>query len=138
MWRFLTRELWWQAHPYSLSACPRPPFLRVTIKGPGDQSSAMARIRVGTRVAIEGPYGAFTPRMCSPVMASCLSRAGVGVTPVRALLEDLPDGTDVVVLLRASTAADLVLRDEVAALVRRRGGTAARDRRPAAPRPAGR
>ena len=51
-----------------------------------------------------------------------LIAAGVGVTPVRALLEDLPDGTDVVVLLRGSTAADLVLRDEVAALVRHRGG----------------
>ncbi|MGO8961363.1 MAG: ferric reductase-like transmembrane domain-containing protein, partial [Streptosporangiaceae bacterium] len=24
-WRFLTRDLWWQAHPYSLSALPRPP-----------------------------------------------------------------------------------------------------------------
>ena len=23
-WRFLTRELWWQAHPYSLSALPAP------------------------------------------------------------------------------------------------------------------
>ncbi len=25
-WRFLTRDLWWQAHPYSLSALPRPPM----------------------------------------------------------------------------------------------------------------
>ncbi len=29
-WRFLTRDLWWQAHPYSLSALPRPPMVRVT------------------------------------------------------------------------------------------------------------
>ncbi len=120
-WRFLTRELWWQAHPYSLSALPRPPFLRVTIKGLGDQSSAMSRLRAGTRVAIEGPYGAFTPHVQSRD-GVVLIAAGVGVTPVRALLEDLPDGTDVVVLLRGSTAADLVLRDEVAALVRHRGG----------------
>ena len=27
LWRFLTRELWWQAHPYSLSALPQPPYL---------------------------------------------------------------------------------------------------------------
>ena len=60
LWRFLTRDLWWQAHPYSLSALPRPPYLRVTIKGLGDQSRAIARLRPGTRVAIEGPYGAFT------------------------------------------------------------------------------
>ena len=48
--------------------------------------------------------------------------AGVGITPLRALLEDLPAGTDVVVVVRASTAADLVHRGEVAALVRQRGG----------------
>ena len=46
----------------------------------------------------------------SPVTrASCdgvaLFAAGVGITPVRALLEDLPAGIDVVVVVRASTAA---------------------------------
>ena len=59
-WRFLTKELWWHAHPYSLSALPQPPYLRVTIKGSGDQSRAIAALKPGTRVAIEGPYGAFT------------------------------------------------------------------------------
>jgi predicted ferric reductase len=59
-WRFLTRELWWQAHPFSLSALPRPPYLRVTIKATGDASGLVARLRPGTPVAIEGPYGAFT------------------------------------------------------------------------------
>ena len=40
-WRFLVRGLWWQAHPYSLSALPQPPYLRVTVKGLGDQSHAL-------------------------------------------------------------------------------------------------
>jgi predicted ferric reductase len=121
LWRFLVRDLWWQAHPYSLSALPRPPYLRVTIKGAGDQSRAIAGLRPGTRVAIEGPYGVFTQHVRSrPGVA--LIGAGVGITPLRALLEDLPAGTDVVVVVRASTAADLVHRDEVAALVRQRGG----------------
>jgi hypothetical protein len=52
--------MWWQGHPYSLSALPRPPYIRVTIKGLGDQSRAAASLRPGTRVAIEGPYGTFT------------------------------------------------------------------------------
>ncbi|HEX9065217.1 MAG TPA: ferredoxin reductase family protein, partial [Streptosporangiaceae bacterium] len=34
-WRFLVRGLWWQAHPYSLSALPQPPYVRVTVKGLG-------------------------------------------------------------------------------------------------------
>ena len=121
LWHFWTRELWWQGHPYSLSALPRPPYIRVTIKGLGDQSRAAASLRPGTRVAIEGPYGAFTrhARTCDGVV---LFAAGVGITPVRALLEDLPAGVDVVVVVRASAAADLVHRHEVAELVRQRGG----------------
>ena len=37
-WHFMTRGLWWQAHPYSLSALPRPPHMRVTVKDLGDHS----------------------------------------------------------------------------------------------------
>jgi predicted ferric reductase len=120
-WRFLTRGLWWQAHPYSLSALPRPPYLRVTIKGLGDQSRAMAHLPPGTKVAIEGPYGAFTHHVQSSE-GVVLIGAGVGVTPLRALLEDLTEHTDVVALIRASTVDDLVHRDEIAALVQQRGG----------------
>jgi predicted ferric reductase len=121
LWRFLTRDLWWQAHPYSLSALPQPPYLRVTIKGLGDQSRAVAHLQPGTRVAIEGPYGAFTHHARSRDGVALVG-AGVGITPLRALLEDLPAWTDVVVVLRASTADDLVHRDEVAAFVKQRGG----------------
>lgn len=120
-WRFLTRDLWWHSHPYSLSALPRPPFLRVTVKGLGDQSSALAHLTPGTRVFVEGPYGTFTrhARLTDRVV---LAGAGVGITPLRALLEDLPPHVAVTVLVRASTPEDLVHRDEVAALVSQRRG----------------
>jgi predicted ferric reductase len=121
LWRFLTRDLWWQAHPYSLSALPLPPYIRVTIKEAGDLSSAISQLRPGTRVAVEGPYGAFT-RHARASDRVALIAAGVGITPLRALLEDLPARTDVLAIVRASTAEDLVHRDEVAALVERMGG----------------
>ena len=121
-WRFLTRGLWWHAHPYSLSALPHPPHLRVTVKEAGDQSSALRSLRPGTRVVIEGPYGSFTPHLRQGPKV-LLVAAGVGVTPIRALLEDLPAGVKPTVVLRASSRQDLVLRDEVAELVARRGGT---------------
>ena len=103
-WRFLRPSLWWQAHPYSISALPRPPYLRVTVKTLGDYSDSLADLPVGTRVAIEGPYGAVTAhrRRGNKVL---LVAAGVGVTPIRALLEDLPRDVDVVVVLRAPTRA---------------------------------
>jgi predicted ferric reductase len=121
-WRFLTRGLWWQAHPYSLSALPRPPYLRITVKQVGDHSTAVARLRPGTKVAIEGPYGNVTRHaMTNPKVA--LVAGGIGVTALRSLLEDLPRGTDPVVIVRAAAENQLVLRDELAELVRRRNGT---------------
>jgi len=120
-WRFLTKELWWHSHPYSLSALPQPPYLRVTIKGLGDQSRAIAALKPGTRVAIEGPYGAFT-QYARKTDRVTLIAAGVGITPLRALLEDLPSSVDVSVIIRASNQEDIVHGDEVAALVEQRGG----------------
>jgi predicted ferric reductase len=120
-WRFMRRGLWWQAHPYSISAAPTGHHLRITVKDLGDHSATLRRLRPGTRVAIEGPYGVFTSdrRHSHRVL---LVGAGVGITPVRALLEELPRDTDVVVILRGSKQEDLVLRDEIAHLVARRGG----------------
>jgi predicted ferric reductase len=120
-WRFLKRGMWWQAHPYSLSAVPTANRMRITVKDLGDHSNSLASIEPGTKVAIEGPYGAFThhARHTDRVV---LVAAGVGITPVRALLEDLPRHVDVVAILRGRSRRDLVLRDELAHLVGERGG----------------
>lgn len=120
-WRILKRGLWWQAHPYSVSALPDPPYLRFTVKDLGDHSGTLAHLTPGTRLAIEGPYGAFTPdaRLGDRV---ALIGAGVGITPLRALLEDMPLHVDVVMIVRAHHPDDLVLRDELRLLVEQRGG----------------
>ncbi len=120
-WRFLRPGMWWQAHPYSLSAVPTRRHMRITVKALGDQSAALEAIAPGTRVAIEGPYGAFTPDAAVGERL-LLVGAGVGATPVRALLQDLDGDVDVVVVLRASRQDELVLRDEIAGHVARRGG----------------
>lgn len=120
-WRFLARGLWWQAHPYSLSALPQPPVLRLTVKQVGDHSMALARLRPGTRVAIEGPYGAFTydARRRDRVV---LIGGGIGITAIRSLLEDLPSRSSPIVIVRASSESDLVFREEMRILVNRKGG----------------
>ena len=120
-WRFIVKGHWWQAHPYSLSAMPRPPYLRVTIKDLGDASSAMRWLQPGTRVAIEGPYGVFT-RFSKVGNHVLLVGAGVGVTPLRALLEDLPANTDVACVLRASTEEEIPHLGEIRRLVERHDG----------------
>ena len=120
-WRFLSRGRWWQAHPYSLSALPDPPYVRLTVKAVGDHSASLARLRPGTRVMVEGPYGVFT-RHAQVRPRALLVAAGIGVTALRSLLEDLPRKSAPIVVLRASRPEELVLGKEVSELVRHRRG----------------
>jgi predicted ferric reductase len=120
-WRFLIRGLWWHAHPFSLSAMPTPPYLRVTVKVAGDTTTQIAKIRSGTPIAIEGPYGAFTADARSKQKVALVG-AGVGITPLRAMLEDLPSGVDVVVLQRSSRPEGMILLGELRELVKQRHG----------------
>jgi predicted ferric reductase len=120
-WRFLTRDGWWQSHPYSLSAAPHPRFLRITIKSLGDHTRGMALVVPGTRVVAEGPYGAFTAARRTRRQVLLLA-GGIGITPLRALFETMPAGPgDLTLLYRANAARDLVFRDELEAIARERG-----------------
>jgi len=119
-WRFVTREWWWQAHPYSLSASPNPSWLRVTIKNLGDQSADVRNLRVGTRVLAEGPYGVFTAASRHGDAVTAFA-AGVGITPIRAVLDDLPVGTDVTLVYRVTERTAAPLYQELEQLVTERG-----------------
>ena len=121
-WRFLARGHWWQSHPYSLSAAPGSGGMRITVKDLGDGSASLTRLRPGTRVWFEGPYGAFTARRRDRSRRVLLIAGGAGITPIRALFETLPGhGPDVVLLYRASRYEDLVLYRELEAIAAHRG-----------------
>jgi predicted ferric reductase len=120
-WRFLSRDLWWASNPYSLSAAPRPDSLRITVKDLGAHSADLTRVRPGTRVAAEGPYGALTAarRRRRKVL---LVAGGIGITPLRALFESLPAGPrDLTLIYRTSRDADVVFRDELSRIAGARG-----------------
>lgn len=120
-WRFLDGPGWTRSNPYSLSAAPDGRTLRFTAAHSGDGSSRLAALRPGTRVLVEGPYGRMHAgtRTRTKVL---LMGAGIGITPMRALLEDLPQGPgDVTVIHRVGSRADLVLHQEIDALARERG-----------------
>jgi predicted ferric reductase len=85
-WRFLGRAGWTRAQPYSLSAAPRPDLLRITVKEQGDGSEALRAVRPGTRVLIEGPYGRLTGAARRHRRLTLIA-SGIGITPLRALLE---------------------------------------------------
>ncbi|MGX1911587.1 ferredoxin reductase family protein [Streptomyces phaeochromogenes] len=118
LWRFLTKDRWWQANPFSLSAAPDGRTLRLTAKTAGDGTAGLRHLKVGTRVFAEGPYGAFTA-MHRTRPESVLIAGGVGVTPIRALLEEVQGHA--VVIYRVSTDRDAVLYDELRELAQSKG-----------------
>lgn len=107
-WRFLGGWEGLRANPFSLSAGPLPGRLRITVRGIGDGSRRIAALAPGTKVFVEGPFGAITGarRTGRPLL---LVAAGIGITPLRALLDELDD-----VDLRTTTLLYRVSgRDEV-------------------------
>ncbi|MHC5699949.1 oxidoreductase [Streptomyces sp. ICN441] len=120
IWRFPGHNHWWLANPFSLSAAPDGRSLRLTARAVGTASAGLRQLAVGTRVFMEGPYGAFTS-LHRTRPGALLIAGGVGITPIRALLEEHPAG-DVVVLYRVRSADDAVLVDEVRELLAARGG----------------
>lgn len=118
LWRFLTPGRWWQVNPFSLSKAPDGRSLRLTAKAVGSGSAGLRHLRVGTRVFAEGPYGAFTG-MHRTQPATLLIAGGVGVTPIRSLLEDF-EGS-IVVLYRVRTEADAPLLGELRDLAAAKG-----------------
>jgi ferredoxin-NADP reductase len=112
-WRFLTRDTWRSAHPFSVSASVSDDLLRVTVKALGGGSTLLHSIEPGTRVLAEGPYGAMTARQRRQ-RSVLLVAGGVGITPMRALFEELDAlGGDITLLYRASSEEDVVFRDEL-------------------------
>ena len=70
----------------------------------------------------EGPFGAFTTAARRRPRVALIA-GGVGITPIRALLEDMPgEPGDIAVVYRALAPEDVILRDELDELVARRRG----------------
>jgi predicted ferric reductase len=111
-WRFMSKSHALVSHPYSLSAAPTAHYLRITVKDLGDHSRSLADLKKGTRVFLEGPYGAFTAGRSSRKHVVLIG-GGVGITPIRALMEEFREGVQLDVIFRASRSEDLVLREEM-------------------------
>jgi predicted ferric reductase len=118
LWRFLTRSRWWASHPFSISEAPDGNSLRITVKALGDFTSRIGEIAPGTRVVAEGPFGAFTGAARRREKVALIA-GGIGITPIRALVEELRD--DVIVLYRVIRHEDLIFRHELERIAAERG-----------------
>jgi predicted ferric reductase len=121
LWRFLTRDGWWKANPFSLSAAPSSRRLRITVKELGDRTHDLQAVRKGTRVIAEGPYGTFTTDLRTRRRVVLIA-GGIGITPLRALLASMPAAPgEITLVYRAVSADDVLFRDEITEIGTRRG-----------------
>ena len=115
-WRFLGGPGLTRAHPYSLSAAPDGKTLRITAAHLGDGSAGLASLRPGTKVLFEGPYG----RLHEGVRTRrkvLLMASGIGITPMRALLEAMDQRPgDVTLVYRVRSDQDRIFVDELSTL----------------------
>lgn len=120
--RFLTKKLWWQAHPFSLSMIPDGNEIRITPKEVGDFTKSLAPLLTpGTKIMIDGPYGVFT-NLFSIGRKVLMVAGGIGITPIRSLSEEmLAEGKDVVLLYANRNEAETVFKDELSGLQEKYG-----------------
>jgi predicted ferric reductase len=119
--RVLTWREWWRAHPFSVSAAPNSRFVRFTVGNRGDDTDLLQRIKPGTRVILEGPYGVFTEARRSREKVTLIA-AGIGAPPIRALAESMAARPgDINIIYRVRNRIDAALMDELDELATKRG-----------------
>ena len=79
-----------QFHPFSITASPGEPSLRVTVKAIGDYTRALRRLEAGADAVVEGPYGSFS-HWNVPSGRQLWLAGGIGVTPFLSMARSLGD-----------------------------------------------
>ncbi|OGD45476.1 hypothetical protein A3K69_06365 [Candidatus Bathyarchaeota archaeon RBG_16_57_9] len=101
---------------FTISSSPtEPDHLEITKRLTGHEfADALAALKVGDRVSIDGPEGDFT--FAGEYEKILPLTGGIGITPVRSMLRycmDMKLGTDVVLLYSNSSENDIVFKDEL-------------------------
>lgn len=113
---------------YTISSPPtRPDTLSITVKRtPGGAVSNWLhdRLRLGDALRALGPSGEFTCAL-QPADKYLFLTGGSGITPLMSMarcFDDLQEDPDLVFVHAARTPADIIFRDELAAMAQRRAG----------------
>ena len=121
MLRILSRGMWMESHPFSVSSAPGEKDLRFTIGERGDFTKRISTVKPGVRVILEGPYGIFSERTRTKRRLVMIA-GGIGVAPVRSLARSVVcEPGDVTILYRVNDANDAALLAELREISKARG-----------------
>ena len=119
--RALTIRDWMHGHPFSISAAPNGEYLRFTVKELGQGTRDLRGLRKGTRIMLEGPYGAIhgARRTGRKLL---LIAGGIGVAPLRAMVQSFAYRPgEVEFLYRTRDSGEAALIEELERLAQERG-----------------
>lgn len=108
---FLTKGFLF-SHPFSFSCAPNNEYIRISVKNLGKYTSRVRDLKPGTRVMIDGPLGAFTTENAKHDKFLFLG-GGIGITPLRSMIEDISTRSDAVLIYGARKLADAALISEI-------------------------
>jgi len=99
-------------HPFSFSDAYNGKYLRFTIKASGDFTSKIDKLKTGTRVWIDGPFGAFT--LSKLVNNKIVFIAGgIGITPILSMIKSMQNVKNAVLLYSNKSESDINFWHEI-------------------------
>ncbi|MDO8510156.1 MAG: ferric reductase-like transmembrane domain-containing protein [bacterium] len=116
---FLSKKMW-SSHPFSFSIAPNGEYLRISAKAVGDFTSKIRdNLKPGTKVIVDGPLGTFTEKRAK-LDKFLFIAGGIGITPIRSMVESLArKGTDMVLLYGNRAELETALLGELRPLLKR-------------------
>jgi predicted ferric reductase len=107
----------WFSHPFSFSTAPDGKTIRFSIKQLGDFTKKLPALPIGTKVILDGPYGVFTARHAVKEKIALIA-GGIGITPLRGLLEQwAKEGRDAILLYANKDPKAIALQAELESIV---------------------
>lgn len=110
----LAKDKLYARHPFTIASSPPEDEICFTVKLEGKFTKALAGLKSGEEVIIEGPFGIFTPEDRAKDLV--FMAGGVGITPFMSIIRDrlLENKTQNIILLYGvKTRADIIYRQEL-------------------------
>lgn len=86
--RFYNQGIPKEQHPFSVASKTNSTQLKVVIKDLGDYTNQLSKLKVGSKVTVEGPYGRFNKTSRSDQIWVA---GGIGITPFLGMAADLKE-----------------------------------------------
>ena len=100
-------------HPFSFSSSFNGQNIRFTIKNLGDFTAKIHDLKPNTKVVIDGPLGLFVSRLSNRDEYLFIA-GGIGITPLRSMIESLSkENKSVVLLYSCKTAEEIIFKNEL-------------------------